>query len=618
MKTKQQRDSMYRGVVVYNEDPEVRGRVKVYVPGVYPIQFKDKYWLLPWAQPAMPVFGGCWTNQRKIESQSSFDKDLHPQASAVLSSLQPEISGKIEESAQVPLVQLPLTYRGDPVLESQIRQRIQSSIPQGMKTLQILNANLKDLNDPEKRDKIWSQIKSSYPDTCFQWLGVIQPPTEDESSSELTGTETSSSKLSQGLSKTLPEASQSAQASDSPVGSLSARYKLDTSDLSVSLVSQLLRSYQEFQKILPTLVDQIGFVMLDKFQKDVAFQRKMRPILLGQQLNSQTGWCSVPHMGKMARDGSQVWIFFQAGDVNKPIYFASAQSGSGWLSEHPRQHVFKSDNVTCRIDQQPEREESSCKFQTYNSQCFHYEAPEASTPKPEICTTVDLVVHNPRANAVNVRLFGNVNMKIIGDQYIHHIGNKYQTHHGNTYINHIGDTYIQRTGYTSQHLVSGNTKIQIDNGDLDFFRHGNAKIRVEGSQDIGISGTVDFSRVGDQHIDLSGSLSGARSGDQLIKKTGALDFTQVGDAVIDHTGKQTLTLNGDLQLTRVGDQTRASTGEVKITVNGPRQTTINGSQKKTVKLTWTQICQGVYSKTVKGLTTLTTNLVKWAATLISM
>jgi hypothetical protein len=37
MKTKQQRDSMYRGVVVYNEDPEVRGRVKVYVPGVYPI-----------------------------------------------------------------------------------------------------------------------------------------------------------------------------------------------------------------------------------------------------------------------------------------------------------------------------------------------------------------------------------------------------------------------------------------------------------------------------------------------------------------------------------------------------------------------------------------------------
>jgi hypothetical protein len=27
----------YRGIVVYNEDPQLKGRVKIYVPGIYPI-----------------------------------------------------------------------------------------------------------------------------------------------------------------------------------------------------------------------------------------------------------------------------------------------------------------------------------------------------------------------------------------------------------------------------------------------------------------------------------------------------------------------------------------------------------------------------------------------------
>ena len=58
---------------------------------------------------------------------------------------------------------------------------------------------------------------------------------------------------------------------------------------------------------------------------------------------------------KYATDGSQVWVFFEAGDINKPIYFASAQSGPGWFSEHPNQHVFHSDNIRVRIDENPYR-----------------------------------------------------------------------------------------------------------------------------------------------------------------------------------------------------------------------------------------------------------------------
>jgi hypothetical protein len=37
-------------------------------------------------------------------------------------------------------------------------------------------------------------------------------------------------------------------------------------------------------------------------------------------------------MGKALKTGAQVFVFFEAGDVNKPVYFAVAQSGPGWLS----------------------------------------------------------------------------------------------------------------------------------------------------------------------------------------------------------------------------------------------------------------------------------------------
>src|SRR5574344_1565518 len=79
--------------------------------------------------------------------------------------------------------------------------------------------------------------------------------------------------------------------------------------------------------------------------------------------------------------GAQVFIFFEGGDPNKPIYFAVAQSGNkippgtdekgidetgaGWFSEHPNQHVFKSDNVRIRIDEDVDNFRSTSKFDTY-------------------------------------------------------------------------------------------------------------------------------------------------------------------------------------------------------------------------------------------------------------
>jgi hypothetical protein len=56
-------NGIYRGYVVDNEDPKNKGRIKVFVPGVYSNEFKDKIKNLPWALPAMPIYGGGATNK---------------------------------------------------------------------------------------------------------------------------------------------------------------------------------------------------------------------------------------------------------------------------------------------------------------------------------------------------------------------------------------------------------------------------------------------------------------------------------------------------------------------------------------------------------------------------
>jgi hypothetical protein len=54
----------YRGKVVDNYDNKIKGRVKIYVPGVYPKEMSKSPDNLPWAEPALSLFGGNWTNQR--------------------------------------------------------------------------------------------------------------------------------------------------------------------------------------------------------------------------------------------------------------------------------------------------------------------------------------------------------------------------------------------------------------------------------------------------------------------------------------------------------------------------------------------------------------------------
>ena len=60
----------YRGMVVSDYDPNVKGKVKIYVPGVYPEELAENPSTLPWAEPAMSLFGGSWTNEREGDLNS--------------------------------------------------------------------------------------------------------------------------------------------------------------------------------------------------------------------------------------------------------------------------------------------------------------------------------------------------------------------------------------------------------------------------------------------------------------------------------------------------------------------------------------------------------------------
>lgn len=132
-------------------------------------------------------------------------------------------------------------------------------------------------------------------------------------------------------------------------------------------------------------------------------------------------------------------MFFESGDINKPVYFASAQSGPGWFAEHPNQHVFHSDNIRVRIDEEPEHPDSTCQFDSYNQQ--NCDASITDGTKIQTKTRLDIEVLAKDINAVNIQIRGDVNMKVLGDWYVEHEGAKHETHIGPHYVKHIRKYY---------------------------------------------------------------------------------------------------------------------------------------------------------------------------------
>jgi hypothetical protein len=272
-------------------------------------------------------------------------------------------------------------------------------------------------------------------------------------------------------------------------------------------------------------------------------------------LNSETGWCTVPHASKIAGEGSQVFVFFESGNINKPVYFASAQSGAGWFSEHPNQHVFKSDNVRIRIDEQPSHPDSTCKFNSYNQKNNVFSIEDGT--KKDVQTRIDIEVLAKDLNAVNLQIKGDVNMKIDGDWYLEHTGNKHETHIGNTYIKHVGNTIIEEEGdiiYSQDgsynRKISQDVNLEIGNdyigtiaGDFSESVWGNTNIDYLGNYTEYIGEDCTTEIAGSRALDIIKSSNVFIGEDSTISVGG--DLTQTGNKSFINT------FNNDISFTAV-------------------------------------------------------------------
>lgn len=300
------------------------------------------------------------------------------------------------------------------------------------------------------------------------------------------------------------------------------------------------------------------------------------------------GWSSPPHAGNV-ETGAQVFVFFEGGDINYPIYFAFAQSGKGWISEHPNQHVFKSDNVRIRIDENVKDERSTCKFDSYNSKnskiskanlerdCTKHDwkfDQEKGVIK-DLETRIDIEVMAENLNAINLNIHGNVNMKLDGNWFVEHYGNKYEYHEGDTYIKQKGSTYIEQEGvvrikhegdksveHIGHYYLTHNgdtmethtgTYFMMVDGDVTFTFNSEYKLTVgkNYSETVKLSKSADI--FGSKNLNIYESYNEIIANNKFISAEGFYDLL-IGESITtkSYRGNILLETEGDFELTKEG------------------------------------------------------------------
>ena len=89
--------------------------------------------------------------------------------------------------------------------------------------------------------------------------------------------------------------------------------------------------------VYPKDIDESTYNQSD-FGDRLPWAQPALPIFGGNSLNE--GMCSVPKVN------SHVWVFFEEGDITKPVYFASIQSHKAWTipdDDKDGHHVIKTD-----------------------------------------------------------------------------------------------------------------------------------------------------------------------------------------------------------------------------------------------------------------------------------
>jgi hypothetical protein len=221
------------------------------------------------------------------------------------------------------------------------------------------------------------------------------------------------------------------------------------------------------------------------------------------QTRFETGITSAPHKG------AEIWVFFEHGNPQFPKYFAACQGGDGWHSEHKNQHVIKTDNVTIRIDEEPDllvdprggNEKSSCQFAPYvdsNIDASKIRVKNQVDTGKYVATPptrVDIEILNPGANALHLRVKGNINLHHEGDLFEEHFGDKHITHKGDVFKHHVGNTEVKHEGdYKFRHIGSNKEE---QTGDCYKNQKGNKDHTIEGNRVNTIIGNevVDVSQV---------------------------------------------------------------------------------------------------------------------------
>lgn len=149
------------------------------------------------------------------------------------------------------------------------------------------------------------------------------------------------------------------------------------------------------------------------------------------------GWTTVPNIG------SYVWVFFEGNDQNFPRFFAAAQAGDAWMSEHEMQHILSTDNFRITIDENPADADSSMQTTTVDGSKVNQET-RARIEIESDAVALDLVIK------------GDVNILIEGDKFEKITGNRYTEVGGNDTLI-IGKNDEVSIGGNKTETVDGNT-----------------------------------------------------------------------------------------------------------------------------------------------------------------
>nr|MDO8117413.1 hypothetical protein [Candidatus Sigynarchaeota archaeon] len=173
------------------------------------------------------------------------------------------------------------------------------------------------------------------------------------------------------------------------------------------------------------------------------------------------------------KKGAMVWVFFDGGDFNRPVYFASCQGAPGWKPEHPKQHVISTDNVRIRIDEDPSNSSSTAVYDSYNQSCVS-EAPKVN----EIRTRLEVQC----TGNVDIVVTGSANVKVTGDAFLEVGGSLSETVKGSKYRKIDGDL-VEEIGGNITRRVTGNVQETVT-GSFTVASSGSAV--VAGATRIGI------------------------------------------------------------------------------------------------------------------------------------